>query len=169
MGAHAFKRRNLKGLAGLKAARQSTHPQASASKAPNIATQVTAVVGGGGRGRGEHHVWKCNGIFKKLTKVCGLKRKGGQTKLLAHCLARYKPPGGHDGWPISHGLCCMGSLNCVLVCAGGCCSVFCVVYDVGMIFLHAQRSAPASATVHPAEGAPFTVQSNPGQEAAWSG
>eukprot|EP00955_Chlamydomonas_euryale_P077234 362896-Chlamydomonas_euryale.AAC.2 len=35
--------------------------------------------------------------------------------------------------------------------------VFCVTQEVGMIFLHAQSSAPVSVTVHPAEGAPFTV------------
>eukprot|EP00955_Chlamydomonas_euryale_P021200 224343-Chlamydomonas_euryale.AAC.2 len=32
-GAHAFKFHNLAGLAGLKASKQSTHPQASASRA----------------------------------------------------------------------------------------------------------------------------------------
>eukprot|EP00955_Chlamydomonas_euryale_P114970 366319-Chlamydomonas_euryale.AAC.10 len=73
----------------------------------DVAMQVT--VRSGGRGRGQE-VWKCNGIFKKLAKkkakVCGFERKGRQTKLLTHCLAR-------DGWPISYGLCCIGSLNCV--------------------------------------------------------
>eukprot|EP00955_Chlamydomonas_euryale_P089659 364483-Chlamydomonas_euryale.AAC.11 len=33
--------------------------------------------------------------------------KGGQKKLLAQCLAQHKPHGGHRGWPISYGLCCM--------------------------------------------------------------
>eukprot|EP00955_Chlamydomonas_euryale_P099392 365215-Chlamydomonas_euryale.AAC.4 len=33
--------------------------------------------------------------------------------------------------------------------------------DVGMIFSHAQSSAPVSVTVHPAEGAPFTVHCSP--------
>eukprot|EP00955_Chlamydomonas_euryale_P116861 366442-Chlamydomonas_euryale.AAC.26 len=55
--------------------------------------------------------------------------------LLAQCLARYKPPGGHHGWPIS--------------------------YDVGMICSNAQSSAPVVVTVHPAEGAPLTVHRSP--------
>eukprot|EP00955_Chlamydomonas_euryale_P040362 351666-Chlamydomonas_euryale.AAC.4 len=36
-----------------------------------------------------------------MTKVGGFERKGGQKQLLAHCLARYKPPGGRHGWPIT--------------------------------------------------------------------
>eukprot|EP00955_Chlamydomonas_euryale_P084697 363998-Chlamydomonas_euryale.AAC.7 len=44
----------------------------------DVAMQVTAAVGGGGRGRGQQRVWKCNGIFKTLTKVCGFELKGGQ-------------------------------------------------------------------------------------------
>eukprot|EP00955_Chlamydomonas_euryale_P080675 363451-Chlamydomonas_euryale.AAC.20 len=43
----------------------------------DVATQVTAAVGGGGCGRGQQKVWKCNNISKKLTKVCGFVRKGG--------------------------------------------------------------------------------------------
>eukprot|EP00955_Chlamydomonas_euryale_P100655 365298-Chlamydomonas_euryale.AAC.8 len=70
----------------------------------DVATRVTAAVGGDGCGRGQQKVWKCNGIFKKLTKVCGFERKGGQTKLLAHCLARYKPPGGRHGRRCWHDL-----------------------------------------------------------------
>eukprot|EP00955_Chlamydomonas_euryale_P117366 366468-Chlamydomonas_euryale.AAC.12 len=66
----------------------------------DVATQVTSAVGGGGRGRDQQKIWKCNGIFKKLTKACGFECKSGQKKLLAHCLARSKPPGGCHGWPI---------------------------------------------------------------------
>eukprot|EP00955_Chlamydomonas_euryale_P056302 356375-Chlamydomonas_euryale.AAC.19 len=47
--------------------------------------------------------------------------------------------------------------------AGGrCYRGLCHNKDVGMIFSHAQSSAPVSVIVHPAEGAPFTIQSNPG-------
>eukprot|EP00955_Chlamydomonas_euryale_P024315 256378-Chlamydomonas_euryale.AAC.2 len=43
----------------------------------HVTTQVT--VGGGGCGRGQQKAWKCNGIFKKLAKVCGFERKSGQS------------------------------------------------------------------------------------------
>eukprot|EP00955_Chlamydomonas_euryale_P044961 353017-Chlamydomonas_euryale.AAC.10 len=62
-GAYAFKCQDLAGLAGLKA------PASKRIKnITNVATQVTAAVGGGGRGRDQQKIWKCNGIFKKLTK-----------------------------------------------------------------------------------------------------
>eukprot|EP00955_Chlamydomonas_euryale_P087353 364283-Chlamydomonas_euryale.AAC.31 len=97
----------------------------------------------------------------QLTKVCGFERKSGQTKLLAHFLARCKPPGGRRGWPISYGLCCMGSLNCAhrgLLQSFLCCIRCWLGYK---IFLHAQKSAPVSVTVQPAEGAPFIVHRLP--------
>eukprot|EP00955_Chlamydomonas_euryale_P051510 354887-Chlamydomonas_euryale.AAC.5 len=39
----------------------------------------------------------------QVTVAVGFERKGGQIKLLSQCLARYKPPGGRHGWPISYG------------------------------------------------------------------
>eukprot|EP00955_Chlamydomonas_euryale_P114013 366246-Chlamydomonas_euryale.AAC.5 len=54
----------------------------------DVATEVSAK-----GGRGKQKIWKCAGILKKSKRTCGYERKGGQTKMLAHCLSRHKPDG----------------------------------------------------------------------------
>eukprot|EP00955_Chlamydomonas_euryale_P100895 365312-Chlamydomonas_euryale.AAC.11 len=120
----------------------------TSSKRINSITDVATQMIVGGCGRGQQKVWKCNGFFKKLTKICGFERKGGQRKLLEICLACH-------GWPIPSGLCCMGSLDCVLL--GWGLQSFLCLFTCPKLYCTAQ----VSGTVHPAQGEPFSGQSNP--------